>query len=438
MKRLLSVLLILLLLTGCKTQEVPTITKPEPRPVQEEVEGETLPPEIMAPEGLTMEMEHAVYDPSVERYTYFVRNDTDKPTGMFGEPYWVQRLEDGQWRSLEAAGGIAFTSIGYALQPGEVMALTCWMGAFSEERTPGRYRLVKQIEDELGRENYTLCAEFEIGESIYTADSPYGFSPLEEVTLPYAAPAPSASAVVFAYDGVENIEVVETFIQKSGLGVACQLRTVQDYGEGTVLVTDVIHEKDGGFFWRQRYMGDDLMICGTELDEDASLVDLGYITEKRFSYLITDGADLYLSNGTDWENTVAYQSDKVLLIPEGATAEMLDAVKEQTAARLAGNVIRYQIWSEEDNGDLWSAGTSAEIPTEFFVSWHGKGGSRGSIHDVKELCGEESRITALEWRFTGDLRITCDTADGGAAVLEFHPETEQLENILCGIPRADN
>ena len=233
MKRLLSVMLILLLLTSCRTQEAPTITKPEPRPVQEEVEGETLPPEIMAPEGLTMEMEHAVYDPSVERYTYFVRNDTDKPTGMFGEPYWVQRLEDGQWRSLEAAGGIAFTSIGYALQPGEVMALTCWMGAFSEERTPGRYRLVKQIEDELGRENYTLCAEFEIGESIYTADSPYGFSPLEEVTLPYAAPAPSASAVVFAYDGVENIEVVETFIQKSGLGVACQLRTVQDYGENT-------------------------------------------------------------------------------------------------------------------------------------------------------------------------------------------------------------
>ena len=41
----------------------------------------------------------------------------------------------------------------------------------------------------------------------------------------------------------------------------------------------------------------------------------GEITEKRFSYIVTDGTDVYLSNGADWESTEQYDSEKAFLLP---------------------------------------------------------------------------------------------------------------------------
>ena len=41
----------------------------------------------------------------------------------------------------------------------------------------------------------------------------------------------------------------------------------------------------------------------------------GEITEQRFSYLVTDGTDLYLSNGADWASTEGYGSDTAFLLP---------------------------------------------------------------------------------------------------------------------------
>lgn len=412
MKRMLSILCLLaLLLSGCGAgQNVPSEEKPKERPEPAEQEETAVQEEVPAPEGLTVEMERAVYDPSVERYTYFIRNNTDRSTGMFGEPYWVQKLENGQWRDLEAENGVAFTAIGYGLEPGGAMALTCWMGAFSEERTPGKYRLVKSIEDEIGRETYTLYAEFEIGESIYTADTPYGFIPLEELTVPYAAPVSSATAVVFTHDGMEQGEMVEEFLFKSGLGADCQLRTVQDYGEGTPMVIDVIYENDH-FLWR---MWSD-----------------GYVTEKRFSYIVTDGIDLYLSDGADWDSTLAYDSDKTRLIPERAET-LLSAAEEQTEARLEGNITRYKIWSQDG---AWCAGlpeydpknTSWGSPMEFFVSFQKKGvGSRGSTYDLRNWDRPETAITALEWQEDGKLRLTCETEEGNTSVLVFDTVTETL------------
>ena len=83
----------------------------------------------------------------------------------------------------------------------------------------------------------------------------------------------------------------------------------------------------------------------------------GTVTEKRFSYLITDGEAIYLSNGVDWENQRRYGGNTVLplLIPEGVTAEMVTAVEKQAVTRLENSVIRYQAWSEPDETGLWSA-----------------------------------------------------------------------------------
>lgn len=396
MKRILACLLCVLLLAGCGGRETGRGASGDT--------GETARPETEALEpgaGLVMEMEHVCYDESISRCTYFVRNGTDG-TVEFGEDYSLQRQSGGRWESLRFQDGHAFTAIGYCLAPGGTMALTCWPGMFQERLENGVYRLVKQVGED------TLYAEFEIGESPYTAETPYGFGPLEDLPEEYGAGTASDADVVFTLNDMENDGTAEEFLYKVSLGVPCQLRTVQDYGEGAAMVIDTIYE-NGHFLWR--------------------LWNGGAVqAEQRFSYLVTDGADLYLSNGADWENTVGHDSEKAFLLPEGSAAWLVPAVEEMTADRLEGNAARYRVWSADG---VWSA-CLTETPTEFGVSWQREGeGSRGGMYGLQNWDGLETAILDLAWQEDGTLSLTCGTVGGGTSRLVFDPESEGLQTLDC-------
>ena len=72
---LTGLLAAILLLSGCAggTQAAEQMEEPE----QTEQVIPTEEPEA-APEELTMELEHEVYDPSLTSYTYFIRNNTEE------------------------------------------------------------------------------------------------------------------------------------------------------------------------------------------------------------------------------------------------------------------------------------------------------------------------------------------------------------------------
>ncbi len=93
----------------------------------------------------------------------------------FGEDYALQRREGDAWKDLTFRENAAFNAIGYALEPGGTMALTCGFDLFKEMPETGTYRLVKTVGGQ------TLYAEFELGDSPYTAETPYGFIPLEDL-----------------------------------------------------------------------------------------------------------------------------------------------------------------------------------------------------------------------------------------------------------------
>ena len=67
-----------LLLTGCAGGGEQETAEEEVPQTEQTVQEEALDP---APEGLTMELEHEVYDPSLTSYTYFIYNNTDQMTG---------------------------------------------------------------------------------------------------------------------------------------------------------------------------------------------------------------------------------------------------------------------------------------------------------------------------------------------------------------------
>lgn len=403
MKKLIPMLLAMALLAGCGAVTLPSDEPVAPaRPEQAET------PYQSPGAGLSMELERETYDPSLTQYTYFIRNATEE-TVEFGEEYAIQRREDGVWKDLTLRKNAGLTAIGYALKPGAAQALTCSLGLYEEIPQAGSYRLVKTVGGQ------TLYAEFELGESAYTADTPYGFKPLEDLPETYGAAQTAESDVVFTGDGVKNDGAVEEFLYKVSLGVPCQLRVVQDYGENTPMVTDTIYE-NGHFLWRMRQNGD--------------------ITEKRFSYIVADGQGLnryLLSNGADWENTWKYGSAWTALVPEEIGSWLAPIVEDMTAARLADNGARFRVWSSDG---VWDAALT-DTPTEFSVGWRKPGeGSSGRTYDLQNWDGVETAIQGLEWREDGKLLLVCETADGGSSRLLFDPETGQLTTELCSLPAA--
>lgn len=383
------------LLTSCAGGGEQETAEPEgPEQVEQTVPVEDLAP---APEGLTMELEHDAYDPSLTSYTYLIHNGTDE-TVEFGEPYAIQKKEDGGWVDLTMRDNVGWTAIGYVLEPGGTMALTCGFWLYEETPEAGKYRLTKEVGGAL------VTAEFTLGESIYTAETPYGFGPLEDLPERYgAADAAGTGAVVFTDTGTENSQAVGEFLQKAALGVPCQLRTVQDHGESDPMVIDVIYENDC-FLWRMRSGDTD-------------------VAEQRLSYVVTDGTDIYLSNGADWDAGEQYGDQRVFLVPPLQGTEWVFQVKSMTADRLAWNVTRYKLWSDDG---IWCAELNDE-PTAFSVSWQKPGeGSGGSTYDLADWDGLETAITGISWREDGKLTVKCETADGGISRLTFDPETETL------------
>ena len=119
MRRIFSVVFAFaLLLTGCGA----------PAQLERPVDGKPSTEEAASEPGtgLFLEMEHEVYDPSMEHFTYFLRNGTGE-TVEFGEDYAIQRWENGQWQDLTMKSNAGFNAIGYALQPGGSMALTSFL-----------------------------------------------------------------------------------------------------------------------------------------------------------------------------------------------------------------------------------------------------------------------------------------------------------------------
>ena len=397
MRRIWICLLALLVLAGCGEQETDA---GEPPAEQETSSGSF---------SLELDTEWDVYDPSAEEIWCILSYEGEGDPLEFGAEYRLEVQTDSGWEQVPFVEGTGWDSVLYTLHVGESWAFPCVLSLFDYSFTDGTYRVVKEIGDQ------TLTAEFTLTEgAAISAETPYGFGPMEDLPEDWdTAEAAASGAVVFTEAGMENADAAETFLQKVSLGIPSQLRTLQNYYESWPMLIDVIYENDS-FRWRMRTGGE--------------------LTEKRFSYIVPDGTDVYLSNGADWDSTERYDSDKAFLLPSGSGGDLVPAAQEMMAERTAGNTTRYRIWSADG---VWDASLT-ETPTEFGVGWQRPGeGSSGSLYDLGDWYDEAPAITDIAWQADGTLRLTCRLEPGGVQTFDFDPETGYLTEALCGYPAAE-
>ena len=414
MKRIVFALLAAaFLLTGCGAEQ-----EKGPPAGEMELPKSEVPAELESQESGTpvhrLEPEWSEYDPSVGTIWFTLENQGSEEL-VTGMDYQLETLaENGDWHRLPFRENAGWNAVAPVVRSGGKLAFPCDLTMFYHDFSGGgTYRIVKTVSGEIWAGQFKLVE----GAAI-SAETPYGYAPLEELPETYSPiqrigggldGIDLEAGVIFNGEGSYGVERVEAFLEKVRLGIPCQLRTIQDYGEGAVMVIDVIYENDH-FLWR---MWQD-----------------GSITEQRFSYIVTDGTALYLSDGADWENTLAYDSKKAFLVPEGACRDLIPALEREMEERLLWNITRYRIWDEEG---VWSAGLSGaegDEATEFCVSWQEPGrGSGGSCQDLRSWDGLETAIPGLKWQEDGRLKLVCETAEGGVSTLYFDPETEVLSSM---------
>lgn len=374
MRKMFALILSMLLLGGCAA--------PTEAPPAESESVQAMPVELETPGGSTLVCEWPEYDVSVSEVTFIFTNNSDMPfsTGTYYE--LQEKTALGLWKTVPTVENAGWTAVEIMVASGASHAFTASFSLYDHEFHSGEYRILK--------DGYT--AEFALVENgAISAEKPYGFGPLEE-----AEEADTENCLVIENGTmVQNSGLAASFLEKVELDRNCQLRRMEYSSSAASSIIDIIHE-DGRFLCRSRVGGE--------------------ILEGYYSYLVTDGKDLYLSNAADWAGSLSYPGNSLfLLLPEGETGkELAVAAEEMTAARLEGNITRYKLWSPD--GERFAALT--ETPTELSIG--GKG--YGSTVDLQDYDSLETAIIDITWAEDSVL-LTCETLEGGRSTLRATPET---------------
>ena len=163
MKRLWICLLAFALLTGCGDSGDIAVTT---------VYETDDPPRT----ALTTEWE--TYDPSVETVWCILSYEGEGESLEYGAPYWLDvREADGSWTQVPLAENAGWDAMLYTLPSGEKQAFPCILSLFDYDFSGGStFRVIKEIGE------YTAAAEFTLTKgAVISAETPYGFGPMEEV-----------------------------------------------------------------------------------------------------------------------------------------------------------------------------------------------------------------------------------------------------------------
>ena len=390
MKRIWICLLALLVLAGCGDPGDVAVTTVY---------------ETDDPPRATLTAERDAYDPSVETVWCVLSYEGEGEPLEYGTSYWLDvREEDGTWTQVPLAENTGWDAVLYTLPSGEKQAFPCSLSMFDYDFSGGgTFRVVKTVGDQ------PLTAEFTLTEgAAISAETPYGFGPMEDLPENWdTAEAAASGAVVFTEAGMENADAAETFLQKVSLGIPSQLRTLQNYYESWPMLIDVIYENDS-FRWRMRTGGE--------------------LTETRFSYIVTDGAD--------WDSTERYDSDKAFLLPSGSGGDLVPRAQELMADQTAGNITRYRLWSP--SGEWCVRRSEGDDPLDLSLVYSKPGYGSGSQGlDLGELRAGITGIRNMVWQADDTLHLTCETLGEGIQIFVYDPETEELTPELCGYPKAE-
>ncbi|WP_208591613.1 immunoglobulin-like domain-containing protein [Gracilibacillus suaedae] len=136
-------LFVLILLTGCNKDLTDDLLKSDYG-------------EIIEQDNYEMKLDKNKYSKKVDQITLEITNNSASNLN-FGLIYYMERYIDGSWYQMPFKDDTEIQTIGIMVKPNESYTQTIATNHLKHNLSPGKYRVVKPISEEI-----TLATEFEI------------------------------------------------------------------------------------------------------------------------------------------------------------------------------------------------------------------------------------------------------------------------------------
>lgn len=341
--------------------------------------------------------QYPVYDPSCEYVQVIIDNYTDEQV-RYGEHWKIDQKLDGEWQPVEFKN-YGFNDIGLGADAHSGNAYSCRLSMLASELEEGEYRILKEIDGEV------YAAEFRVGDSPVTAESPHGFVPLDKLPDDYTlGDAANDGAVVVSQDGsVTNGDKLTDFFRYAELYYWLgQLRIAQEQADGSLILIDVI---------RSRPERIDIITDTTRSADDG-------IKARYFRFFHGKDGRIYAANFVDFEN----DPEPFLIIDcpnETETLELLSDYHTGVFAR------EFTICSWSPDGNIRAAyRPKADYPIILSFNNGDDGGSckvRGGEVDGSELID-------IRWRDAETCIAIVELSGGGYYYEYIHIDADDLDS----------
>ena len=379
-KHLCICLSTLLLLTGC--------TRLAPSPHGDIPDSDTV----------KLTTQFPVYENDIESIQVILENGGD--TNLeYGTAWAVEKKQGERWVQIPFVPDSAWTQPLLTLLPGGTDSFYVSMDMLDYALQDGEYRVVKEVS------GVVYAAEFSVGESDISADSPFGYVPLEDLPMDYTVEDAAADGVVIVMaDGTTfyNEERLAAFLEDAARYVDTQIRFGRTHrlDPDKLLLEDVILEKADSHTPRFTYRTDDRRASDPE-----------EIQTQYYSYLILEGEAgdkrFFLTNGSNEK-----YSRQVLVVPSQMYRREAVTVSESAKEYLDKPAYQTPIsaWSTDGLRHVWA---SPDDVLHFYVNiQYPEGGSMGYTAD---LLSEKIPVAIREfvWENETTLMIVCYTEEEG-------------------------
>jgi len=309
-----------------------------------------------------LKTEYAVIDKEMDTLSYTIENLSGEKL-EYGEEYILEIKEGGKWYQIPFPENYGWNAIAHVLPTGEIHGGILNLSWMDFEFIEGDYRIVKRIGD------YLVKAEFSMGESHITPDTPYGYESLDALPLSYTLDeAIEDHVVVLGYQKSYNLDSLKKFVNHVKIGLPAMVRFGFSTIEGDPIFYDLIQNVTlDGREWYTLYH--DSRRDKFAADEDR------IITKNNFSYIVTDGVSIYFSNFAEYSDTeLFHESSRGIYVGEYLSQpeligeivkrheeftteelqeevelykDIIKTIEEITTNRLKWNVTRYKNFSPE-------------------------------------------------------------------------------------------
>lgn len=357
--------------------------------------------------------EYDVIDRRIDNISCIISNHMAEDV-EFGTEY-VLEVKGGQsWYKVPFPENMGWEAVARRLPAGGSCGKMINLAMMDHTFQDGEYRIVMRIGERL------VKAEFQMGESKITPETPFGCIPLEELPEDYDLEEAIANGdVVFSFQETYNLEKLLHFAENVRLGLPAMVRLVSFTVEGDPMIYDICRNVAyGGMEWY--HLSEDYT------RDHFSAPDDRRIWEQNYSYLVTDGKDLYLSNYAEYRETPGSLRESRCIVlqdalqTKGETGEVWEQyntilawTKEMTEKRLAGNSTRLKVISPDGNWYVCLDEDQEKGGNSFGYGSAGFGNGDLRIPDSES--GQEGKtefweITAIEgfeWVNNEEVRLTC-------------------------------